>query len=160
MPCWILNRWATREVMMYVLLPVVGCLKLRVATPARLHCSPHKSLLPSLTCLWSWKLPVGRAAPQGRMMMGAFVCEPAQVETRRDAARKAVFLSLWSLSSDGSSTFSFPNSSDKCLELRLLILLLFSCSVMSDSATPWTAAHQASLSITISRSLLKLMSIE
>ena len=27
-------------------------------------------------------------------------------------------------------------------------------------ATPWTAAHQASLSITISRSLLKLMSIE
>ena len=28
------------------------------------------------------------------------------------------------------------------------------------SATPWTAAHQASLSITNSRSLLKLMSIE
>ena len=27
-------------------------------------------------------------------------------------------------------------------------------------ATPWTAAHQASLSITTSRSLLKLMSIE
>ena len=27
-------------------------------------------------------------------------------------------------------------------------------------ATPWTAAHQASLSFTISRSLLKLMSIE
>ena len=27
-------------------------------------------------------------------------------------------------------------------------------------ATPWTAAHQASLSITSSRSLLKLMSIE
>ena len=31
---------------------------------------------------------------------------------------------------------------------------------MSDSATPWTAAHQASLSITNSRSLPKLMSIE
>ena len=31
---------------------------------------------------------------------------------------------------------------------------------MSDSATPWTVAHQASLSITNSRSLLKLMSIE
>ena len=27
-------------------------------------------------------------------------------------------------------------------------------------ATPWTAAHQASLSITISQSLLKFMSIE
>ena len=31
---------------------------------------------------------------------------------------------------------------------------------MSDSATPWTAACQASLSINNSRSLLKLMSIE
>ena len=35
----------------------------------------------------------------------------------------------------------------------------FSCSVMSDFATPWTAAPQASLSFTISQSLLKLMSI-
>ena len=36
----------------------------------------------------------------------------------------------------------------------------FSCSVMSDSMIPWTAACQASLSITNSRSLLKLMSVE
>ena len=37
----------------------------------------------------------------------------------------------------------------------------FSRSVMSRLfATPWTAAHQASLSISNSRSLLKLMSIE
>ena len=36
----------------------------------------------------------------------------------------------------------------------------FSRAVVSDSATPWTAARQASLSITNSRSLLKLMSIE
>ena len=35
----------------------------------------------------------------------------------------------------------------------------FSRSVVSDSKTPWTAAHQASLSITNSQSLLKLMSI-
>ncbi|XDA82051.1 hypothetical protein R6Z07F_011972 [Ovis aries] len=33
-------------------------------------------------------------------------------------------------------------------------------SVTSDSVTPWTAAHHASLSITNSQSLLKLMSIE
>ena len=33
-------------------------------------------------------------------------------------------------------------------------------SVVSDSATPWIAARQTSLSITNSRSLLKLMSIE
>ena len=36
----------------------------------------------------------------------------------------------------------------------------FSRSVVSDSATPWTAARQASLSITNSQSLLKLMSNE
>ena len=35
-----------------------------------------------------------------------------------------------------------------------------SCSVVSDSAIPWTAAHQASQSITNSQSLLKFMSIE
>ena len=40
-------------------------------------------------------------------------------------------------------------------------LLLFSCSVMSDFLQPpWTAACQASLSFTISWSLLKFMSIE
>ena len=39
-------------------------------------------------------------------------------------------------------------------------LLLFSCSVMTDSATPWTAALQASLSFTISWSLLKILAIE
>ena len=36
----------------------------------------------------------------------------------------------------------------------------FSHSVVSDSATPWTTAHQASLSITNSQSSPKFMSIE
>ena len=36
----------------------------------------------------------------------------------------------------------------------------FSHSVLSDSATPWTAARQASLSITNSQSSLRLMPIE
>ena len=40
------------------------------------------------------------------------------------------------------------------------LFLLFIHSVMSDSATPWTIAHQASLSFTISQSLLKFMSVE
>ena len=39
-------------------------------------------------------------------------------------------------------------------------LLLFSHSVEPNSATPWTAECQASLSCTVSWSLLKLMSIE
>ena len=44
--------------------------------------------------------------------------------------------------------------------LWLLSSVQFSRSVVSDSATPWTAAHQASLSITNSRGSLKLMSTE
>ena len=50
------------------------------------------------------------------------------------------------------------NSAWSGLEGRVSVQ--FSCSVVSDSATPWTAAHQASLSITNSWSLPKLMSIE
>ena len=38
--------------------------------------------------------------------------------------------------------------------------MLFSCSVISDSATTWTGPCQASLSFTIFWSLLKLMSTE
>ena len=38
--------------------------------------------------------------------------------------------------------------------------VLFSHSVVTDSMTPWTATHQAPLSFTTSRSLLKGMSME
>ena len=47
-----------------------------------------------------------------------------------------------------------------CLGCLYTRSVQFSCSVVSDSATAWTAAHQASPSITNPRSLLKLMSIE
>ena len=47
-----------------------------------------------------------------------------------------------------------------CLRGELTISVQFSCSVVSDSAIPWTAARQASLSITNSRSLPKPMFIE
>ena len=43
---------------------------------------------------------------------------------------------------------------------QLFSLLLFSHSVVSDSVIPWTAAHQASLSFTVSQSLLTLKSFE
>ena len=39
-------------------------------------------------------------------------------------------------------------------------MLLSSCSVVSNSVTPWTAARQASLSFAIFRSLLRLISTE
>ena len=44
--------------------------------------------------------------------------------------------------------------------INMLSSVQFSCLVISDSLTPWTAAHQASLSIANSWSLLKLMFIE
>ena len=47
-----------------------------------------------------------------------------------------------------------------CLLFSRISSVQFSRSVVSDSATPWTAARQASLSITSSWNLLKLMSIE
>ena len=46
------------------------------------------------------------------------------------------------------------------VSVKFIFEFQFSRSVVSDSVTPWTAAHLASLSITNSRSLLKLMSIE
>ena len=45
-------------------------------------------------------------------------------------------------------------------EIHWVSPVQFSCSVVSVSATPWTTVRQVSLSITNSRSLLKLMSIE
>ena len=45
-------------------------------------------------------------------------------------------------------------------QFLFLKVCVFICSVMSDSVTPWTAARQASLSCTISQSLLKFMSTE
>ena len=57
------------------------------------------------------------------------------------------------------SVVCFPKL-QKTTSHRLEGLLLFSHPVVSDSAAPWSAAHQASLSLTISLSLLKLMSFE
>ena len=47
----------------------------------------------------------------------------------------------------------------KGVGMRVRMLLLFSCHVRF-FATPWTTAHQASLSFTMSQSLPKFMSIE
>ena len=52
---------------------------------------------------------------------------------------------------------SFPNTN---LSTYIFNPVQFNCSVVSDFATPWTAACQASLSIISSRSLPKLTSSE
>ena len=54
-----------------------------------------------------------------------------------------------------NNTFLITN---RLLKKSTWLIIQFSCSVVSDSATPVTAARQASLSITNSWSLFKLMS--
>ena len=56
---------------------------------------------------------------------------------------------------------SYHQASGVCRKFSLVffvVVQLLSCVLLS--ATPWTAARQASLSFTISQSLLKLMFIE
>ena len=48
----------------------------------------------------------------------------------------------------------------KATVIKLAFVVAVQSSVVSDSVTPWTAARQASLSFTVSRSLLKLISTE
>ena len=64
---------------------------------------------------------------------------------------------------EDSLTFACGNECQQVCSVsycKMVTVSQFSHSVVSDSVTPWTAAHQASLSITNCRSLLKLMSIE
>ena len=59
--------------------------------------------------------------------------------------------------------FSITGPTRGCPVMLLLAIkdgYHLSHSVMSDSVTPWTATYQATLSITISGSFFKLMSIE
>ena len=57
-------------------------------------------------------------------------------------------------------TWNFPELKLNMLIMESIVVVLQSLSRVWLFATPWTAAHQASLSFTISQSLPKLMSIE
>jgi len=65
-------------------------------------------------------------------------------------------MASWDHQEANSLNLVSPPSSICSFYTMIQDALLVSCSVVSDSATPWTAACQASLSFTISRSLLKL----
>ena len=69
--------------------------------------------------------------------------------------------SSWSISPQRTvSSSSAWDLSISCLKTRVQFSSVQSLSRVQLFATPWTAAHQASLSITNSQSLPKLMSIE
>ena len=59
-----------------------------------------------------------------------------------------------------ATTDPFLLSSQFCLFQNVILVVVQSLSCVQLFVTPWTAAHQASLSFTISQSLLWLMSIQ
>ena len=78
---------------------------------------------------------------------------------------------LFALQNGSNNRNRVNNQSLSCKYLKVIVVAIakviimartvqFSRSVVSNSATPWAAACQASVSIITSRSLLKLMSIE
>ena len=69
-------------------------------------------------------------------------------------------LQMWTMFISIFSPSSIVPCTDRTSNHVFQILFLFSCSVMSNFATPWTAACQASLSFTVSWNLLILTSIE
>ena len=71
----------------------------------------------------------------------------------------SAYLSL-DISKDTWSAFLCPVSLASCHCSPQFSSVQFSCLVTSDSATPWTATRQASLSVTNSQSLLKFMSMD
>ena len=77
---------------------------------------------------------------------------PASLIPGREAGRCKVLLAVW----NPTPLDFFASTSHLCVFQSFQ----FSRSVVSNSATPWIAACQASLSITNSLSLLKLMSIK
>ena len=80
--------------------------------------------------------------------------------------KKKVFLYLGQINSEDYVNIRFKSILDQLFFFNLNwapLWIPFYCSITQshlDSATPWTEACQASLSFTISRSLIKLMSTE
>ena len=103
------------------------------------------------TSLPTWELQVAIILSPLNMPPKRALCPRSTPVSQPPPLPVALFAPLLARSATrGHSRSSFAVSS-----------IQFSCSVVSESfETPWSAAHQASLSITNSQSLLKLMSTE
>ena len=124
------------------------------------HLLPSESKFSCLTAskLGRWIFPVFRCELNLWLILGL---EPASLP---NGTRPCVLLPVRSLDSNWNKTIGSPGSLPCQLTLHILRLCQFS-SVQSLSrvrlfASPWTTAHQASLSITNSGGLPKLMSIK
>ena len=109
-----------------------------------------------------WSLPRSGVEPVSPASMGVFLSTLPPRSQRRTFLKNQAN-SCWILWPDvghlGSQTYKalFPAlDNTECIQFSSVQLL----SRVRLFVTPWTAAHQASLSIINSQSLLKLMSIE
>ena len=121
-----------------------------------------------LLCIPSW-LCLLKGEPAGYTLLGSRACHthlrlggPPLLPSISCAPSSASWI-------PPSSPVLITSSLDRWLPLKVhddsfwktaQVSLLSSLSFVRLFATPWTAAHQASLSFTVSRSLLKFMSIE
>ena len=98
--------------------------------------------------IWCLILPLELVLPSTSLARGKLGCEVPQTHYILSVKCKH----FMNITSRSHLTFQF-------FYYLLLLSVEFSHSVMCNSASPWIAASQASLSITSSQSLLKLMSI-
>ena len=98
-----------------------------------------------------WRDSKDSLFPSGLSGQGLVI--PLSIQWREDHSHPSVSTGGWFQDPKDTQSTDAPIPYVKWDSVRL------SHSVASDSATPWTAACQASLSIINSRSLLKLMSI-
>ena len=117
-------------------------------------------MLSDLFCLQHLKL--GWWAPIRESLKSDFDYSSLSIAQLQNASGGGVFLRLiWKIPGPGSGNLWDPHDESMNMLIQSTHLSVqFSHSVVSDSVTSWTAAHQASLSITNSWSFLKLMSIK
>ena len=136
-----------------------------------------KAMLCAPLSKWTHQRPPAAQHPQLRIFQQTFRGIPGRAKCNRKKTwdPECGCYELWF---QGTACFSFQclrqihpreitgftqicqsKASRRTLLFENVQFIQFSASVVSDSATPRTAAHQASLSITNSQSLLKLMSI-
>ena len=130
-----------------------------VSPPSALGLTPSQVTCPAAPGSRPAPAPVDCSSVSRRLgprVSGQLHVPNRPARTRQHPAMRGFLLGGWGFSPPGWGGCWNPAQGPH----HVSFLLLFSGSVMSDFATPWAAARQASLSITNSRSLLRSMSIE
>ena len=90
----------------------------------------------------------------------AYLKVAKRVNLKSSHYKKKPLCMVWMLTYCGDHFEIYTHIKSFCCIPETNVIVVQSLSCVQLFQTPWTAAHQASLSFTISHSLLKLMSIE